>query len=234
MAATALTIVVTLYEPEDDLARTRRRACTLALQSWQESLEYSKQLFVHLADDGSPDPQYLQAIRGTLLAPLQFPPWDTVGVSESRQERRGVGASLNRGFEKAFAQGEVAAYFVDDWCLDRWLNITPWVELLEENEDVGMVRISPPHPHLTGHVRMFEQGWALQLDRHHFAFAHRPALYHRRFYEAYGPFAEGVSAHECERLYNENFARRPGPEIVYALPDFFKPQYPYHVGRIEP
>ena len=88
-----------------------------------------------------------------------------------------------------------------------------------------MVRLVPPHPGITGKVRMFPTGWAFVVDRHHFAFAFRPALYHQRFIDAYGWFSEGTSALECERRYNEHFARTPGPEIIYALP------YPWvHVG----
>ena len=84
---------------------------------------------------------------------------------------------------------------------------------------------------------MFSQGWGLRLDPHHFAFGHRPALYHKRFFDAYGYFEEGVSALECERLYAEHFCRerpdlfaidQPCPDIVYAL------SYPWvHLGEAE-
>jgi hypothetical protein len=51
----------------------------------------------------------------------------------------------------------------------------------------------------------------------------------------FGPFDERVSALECERLYNERFAklddRLPeyrGPDVVFALPHPWE-----HVGRTE-
>ena len=80
-------------------------------------------------------------------------------------------------------------------------------------------------------------GWFLRLEPDGFAFGHRPALYHRRFLEAFGWFEEGVSALECERFYAERYARglaiwplaKPRqPEVVLALPHPW-----HHVESIE-
>ena len=93
---------------------------------------------------------------------------------------------------------------------------------------IGMVRLGPPHPWLTGEIVHTTIGWFIHLDRHHYAFGMRPALYWPNFLEAYGRFEEGVSAMECERLYAEKFCNTEGPDIAYALP------YPWeHVGRVE-
>lgn len=142
---------------------------------------------------------------------------------------KGVGASLNVGFDIAFKYAPYALYVVDDWELTAEFDIDPWITLLEKNEDIGAVRLGPPHPDLTGMIKHYDGAWALRLDRHHFAFSHRPTLFHKRFLEAYGPMPEGVNAYEAERIYNEHFcAAKHGPDIVYALP------YPWeHIETVE-
>lgn len=220
-----LTIVVTTYEPQEDREATRLQAFDEAVLSWSQHLHYDGEIQLHIADDGSPRAEYVeQIISGS---PIKVAGW-------SRQDRRGVGASLNNGFKTGFGYGDVCAYFVDDWVLDRDLDVTPWIRQLCEDGTIGIVRLGPPHPDTTGTIRALPYGWSIQLDRHHYAFGHRPALYHRRFFEAYGWFDEMCSAWECERLYNERFCRLTGPEIVLALPDFWYPLYPFHVGEIDP
>jgi hypothetical protein len=95
-----------------------------------------------------------------------------------------------------------------------------------------MIRLGPPHPNISGKAEMFTtdwQGWGLRLDRHDFAFGHRPALYHARMLEFYGFFEEKASALECERMYNDVFVSKPkGPDIVLALPHAW-----YHMDSIE-
>ena len=215
-----VTIVMTTWMPEGPVGESRRRSARAALDSWRLHLDYAGQLRLHIADDGSPVEDLVYAVGARLDG---FWP-----VSGSRQQRRGVGASLNAGLATAWYASPLAAYFVDDWGLTAPFDLTPWAELLVDDETVGMVRLGPPHPWLTGTVELFAQGWAMRLERHHYAFGHRPALYHKRFFDAYGEFREGVSAFECERLYAEGFCSRPGPDIVYALP------YPWlHVGEAE-
>ena len=130
----------------------------------------------------------------------------------------------------AFAVSPLVLYAVDDWALTADLDLTPWADALMVRPDIGMVRLGPPHPDLTGTVVMLPEGWALRLDRHHFANATRPFLAHRRFYDAYGWYDEEQSAYECERLHNLRYAHAPAglPDVVLALP------HPWiHVGEAE-
>lgn len=215
-------IMMTTWAPEGIVGEMRALSAKIALESWSKNLEYAGEIRLHVADDGS---TYESYGRGLLNPPCSW--WEGLATF-SRQERRGVGASLNVGFKAAFAISPLAVYFVDDWRLPCLFNLTPWAELLLQDDSVGMVRFGPPHPHLTGGMRMYPSGWGLLLDRHHFVYGFRPAMYHQRFFEAYGGFDEGLNAFECEKLYNERFCKSEGPSIVYALP------YPWeHVGRIE-
>lgn len=193
-----ITLVMTTYIQNE--ARWQRAFD--AKCSWARNLKYEGQVNLHLADDGS-----------------KYTPfwWDRGLQTYSQQFHEGVGASLNKGLQQAFEVSDFFLYAVDDWVLTTELDLTPWAQLLEENPSIGMVRLGPPHPNLKGQVEMFKQGWGLRLERYGFAFGHRPALYHKRFIEAYGVFEEQCSALECERLYNEHFSVSAGPDILLAL-----------------
>lgn len=232
-------VIATTYFPPGSDGALRREAAVEAMDSWALFLAPVDAWSPHMADDGS---YWTNAVQ-TVGRPHMM-----LGFPDTRQERHGVGASLNAAIA-AHPEADLFAYFVDDWKLTAPFDLTPWAQLLRENDDVGMVRFGPPHPDLTGRVRHFPgltQDWALQLDRHHFAYAHRPALYHRRFFEAYGPFAEDVNAYECERLYNEKFcsavgshykeafAGATGPDIVLALPHPWQHIESVELAGVEP
>lgn len=230
-----VTIVMTTWLPPDEEQRRKRaHAETIALLSWKANLRYSGgRIRLHIADDGSqPTPDGYDP--ASLIAYHWGEP-TAMGTTRSRQERHGVGASLNAGCSLAFERGDIVLHAVDDWMLTEPFDITPWVDLLAHDESICAVRMFP-HPDLTGRVlHLGDLGHALLLDRHHFAFATRPALYHQRMFDAYGRFDEDVSAYTCEQLYNERFcARTDGPDIVLALPSPWRPLESIELAGIEP
>lgn len=216
-----ITFVATTWLPEGDAGLTRMATEQKAIFSWQHYAHYAGLLRLHVADDGSIGQQ----------------PWRASwAVSYSRQHRRGVGASLNAAFRHTFEDDGLALYAVGDWALSNALDLTPWARLLIENESIGAVRLGPPHPDLTGRVmHLGDLGWALALDRHHYAFSFRPTLFHKRMYDWLGGFEEGVSSLECERLANERWCRDPSaPGIVLALPSPFTHLYSVELSAIQP
>lgn len=217
----SITVVLSTWAPEGDTGELRMISAKKAVDSYNQFLHYEGELRLHFADDGSQQNGYPQSY-------LPFHHTRFGAPTFTRQERRGVGASINAGFEKAFAEGGLAMYQQDDWALTAPLDLTPWVDLVQAHKYIGMMRLGPPHPWLTGEIIHDLRGWFMKLDKHHYAYGMRPALYWPSFIEAYGPFAEGVNAFECERMYAERFCEIPGPDIAYALP------YPWeHVGRVE-
>lgn len=208
-----ITIIATTFYRADD--RRAYRHMRRTLNSWEQNIVMGPEgdCNLHIADDGSAE---------EWSSPVT---WMSGRVTYSRQERRGVGASLNAGIRQL--KTDIFAYFVDDWTLDRELDITPMIDLLNRDENIGMIRLGPPHPDLTGTVKIYRpEGWALLLERHHYAYGMRPALYHRRFIEAYGLFKEGCSANECESAKNADFKADPyGPSILYWLHDFWSNDY---------
>lgn len=204
-----ITTIVTTYAPNDEAGVSRRKALKVALSSWELWLEYSGPLKVHIADDGSTLPGY---------------PFEVIDVnydSMSQQDRHGVGASLNAGLEMAHRDSPLTAYFVDDWALNANLDLTPWADLLMRDQTIGMVRLGPPHPNISGEVVHDNGLWYLRLHPHHFAFGHRPALFHKRLYDSIGYYQEDCSALQCEYDFNQRYMAKAtlgiAPKIVLAL-----------------
>lgn len=215
-----------IYEPVTVVMTTcffdeqRAKIAYQTLASWAENLRYTSTIYLHVADDGGdilPDIEKMGRI-------INKTPNSCMSrkITYSEQKAQGVGASLNAGFKQAFELSPYVLYLVDDWRLDQPFDITPWVYLLQQREDVGIVRLGPPHPHLYGKIEpMTElwQGWALRLERHGLVVGHRPEIFHKRMIDYYGWFDEQVNAQECERLYSVRWAADDqGPDIVLALP----------------
>lgn len=205
-----ITIVMTTYFPLNSSGADRWDAMIKTVKSWEKYLIYSEHIYLDIQDDGS---------VGRLLP-------STFNFSKTTKDignREGVGASLNRGFSKAFSKDHLVMYAVDDWSLTNKLELTPWAQLLTERKDIGMIRLGPPHPNLKGRVEhLGELGWGLMLDKYSYVYGQRPALYHKRFTDAYGWFKEGVSAIDCEREYSEHVNATAGPGIMLALPHSWK------------
>ncbi len=224
-----VTIVMTTYFPPEPDGNNRFGASLQALRSWQTNLlPLDAWLHLHIADDGSNKDQYLESLKGEWYR-------NTFTPTTSVQERHGVGASLNAGFKQAFQEGDFALYMVDDWQLKYQCDLEPWIQLMKEDPSIGMVRLGPPHPDLTGVVTHDNDRWYIRLDRHNFAFGFRPALFHKRMFEQYGPFDEDVNSLEAERLYSERFnASGEAADIIYALPYPFDHIYGVELSALNP
>ena len=217
MSLPPITIVMTTYFPPGEIGARRAAAAKDTIETWRDHLRYGAEIQLHIADDGSA-PEYQRAV-------IDRAQYLFTTITTSRQERHGVGASLNAGCRKAFEESPdgLVLYAVDDWTLTAPFDLTLWAEMIGP-AGLGCLRLGPPHPHLTGRIQHWDEGeggnpglWYLVLERHHFAFGHRPALYHRRLFEHYGWFTEDVNAYECERLYAVKINNTLGPGIGLAL-----------------
>lgn len=242
MTLPLITIVMTTYLPEGEEGGARLSAIYKTLSSWEYCLVYNGSIDLLVVNDGVDE-------RVDHLHKYYIQDW-RLGDFQTSQllGRGGVGRSLNDGFKKSFRLSPLVLYAVDDWSLTQDFDLTPWAQLLMEREDVGMVRLGPPHPGNTGHVEAFTgnwQGWAMRLAPRGFAFGHRPALYHQRFIQKWGWFDENCSALECERLYNERWCQEQKitayqdgeyfkSDIVYALPHPWQHLASVELSSMEP
>lgn len=239
--ANKIGILVTSWIPEGAVGDRRLKAFEQAVQSWFSLAAGGKpvtnEIGIHLAMDSA---TRIDEIR-ELLAPKYW-----LSYSESVQERRGVGASLNAGIKALTAAGyDHILYAVDDWQLTTTLDLRLWAQLLTDDHTIGCVRFNPPHPHTVG---AFESNWAgdpatraqvwfARMERHHYVMGFRPALYHSRFFDYYGSLLEQVSSLDCETDYNDRFCRPlygTGPDIVHAVPNWFDHLYTDELSAIVP
>ncbi len=216
-----ITIMTTAYYPNSEQGKSRADMAVRVVDSWFEHLKYNGPFAFHLSDDGSG-------------IDYNIDPNHSIPVSMSRQDRGGIGASLNKGFKRAFENSPLVMFIVDDLMFMEDVDLNPWVKLLDY-EEIGMIRIGMPHPEITGKVAYYNsKGIVLVIDRHHFAFSFRPFLVHKRFFDKYGWFEEGINALECERIYNLKYCQTAGPNIVYAFTNPWEHKGILELADIEP
>jgi len=209
-----INLVAAIYFPPDERGPVREAGFRESLYSWYTNLFYGGELRLVMVNDGPPLPSYREWHRE---------------CKSLGHERSGVGGSLNVGFKAALERSPLILSINDDWLLTRQLDLTPWAQLLLEDEHFGAVKLMAPHPDTSGRVTPLwrtpteQYGWGLIFDRRNLAAGLLPSLYHQRFFDAYGWFDENISAWECEQRFNARFCQGQGLDIVMALPPFWEP-----------
>lgn len=235
MVVAPVSIVVTTYAPAGDQGKKRIATLERTLDSWNKHLRYEGLIHLIIEDDGSPD-EYWPTIRD-----LGHEVWAR-GSSwfDHIKAGHGVGASLNRGFGVALGVTSVILYAVDDWMLLQEFDISSWVQLLVERDDVGVVRLGPPHPGNIVEIKPYTsewQGWAGRIcpESAGIIVSERPALWHRRMINQIGGFKEDCSALECEAEYDERYRGYQSPlEVVLALPHPWYHLNPSELSNVDP
>lgn len=211
----AVIVLVITYE--------RTNLAVATIRSIRERLDYPNIGF-HIADDGS-KPGHVER----LLAEIG----PTYAVTCSNTARHGVGANMNAGMQACLNRADYILWLEDDWVLPRGaaLDLRPCVQLLEENKDLGMVRLGRLSPELHGETisgagRLW---WHLTRNRNTYVFSGNAALRHRRFCQAYGPYQEGLRPGETELWMCNRFNTTNGPGIVW--PAWLSPDQTFqHIG----
>lgn len=178
---------MTTYQPTDS---ERAKYMKLTVESLVKNLKGDEFRLI-IADDGSPD----QDANFAALRYVQDNKWDGLITNALRS---GVGGSMNLAL--SHVQGNWI-YTVDDWMLERELNIEKAQALLQWHD---CVRIGAIHPNVTCYARFNEQwGWWLELDQAKggFVFATRPFIATKAFYEKIGPFRDKCTSYDVETDY---------------------------------
>lgn len=198
-------VVMTCYFPTD--APERQLYARRSLASLIHNLGYSGGLRLVLADDSEQaQPVVTDLLRAAKTEWVENPVY-------SRSFHTGIGASLNSALEETTGTW---MYTTDDWELMATLDLEGPSRLLAQGYDV--VRLGPVHPDLQC-VTRFQAGlgWWLDLNQQYggFAFATRPFLATKAFWEKVGPFDVKLNSYETERLYAERIARRADVKLAY-------------------
>lgn len=223
-----ITIVMPTWLPDGQAGEARMKAVEQAVSSWATHLKYDGELVLQVADDGS------QGKLGSSQGELVSSWWP--GLCELiRNQRKGVGASVNAGARAAFDRSALMLNIVDDWELIHDFDLTPWAKILLANEDVGCIRLGMASPSLRGgKIRLFEEGWTILFERNCYYWCMKPALYHKRFFESYGALPEGDNAFEVDRIYNEHICAIQGPDVLLALFSPFNHLPSVELAHIQP
>ena len=197
-------IVLLTYLRTEFAVRTIQGVC--------DNLDYPKELRTwYVADDGSPS-EHIGAIFKTL---------EDNGESLYRYHndkyRKGTpfcGIGWNRALEFAHMHSDYVLWLEDDWVLQESLDIRPWVRMLKEREDVGIVRMSGL---ATGNdVRIVAHNgvhYLQYLRKSKMAYSGNPLIRHVRFKNKYGLFDTKRSPGAMEISYDEAFRAQDGPDI---------------------
>lgn len=212
-----LIIGATTYYPDTPAGEQRMLQFTEQVAvSWRLGLEYEGPVECIAVDDESP---------------LDWKPGQAVD-QVFRLPRGGVGQSLNALFRMAAEEDAILLYLVDDWFCGWPYEITKWAAMLDDRT-IAQLRIGPPHPDISGVIRHRDGLFVLEMFRTRggFVVSHRPTLFNpREWVDAYGQWAEGVNAYDCERMMNERACALAGDGLqhLHAI------DYPWrHMDSIE-
>ena len=117
-----------------------------------------------------------------------------------------AGKTWNRALGLAHQASDYVLLLEDDWELMRPIIVEPYIQLLSEREDVGMVRVSHlavgSKVEIVGHNGIHYLNY---LRGTSYAYVGNPSIRHGRFTKALGFFAEDKSPGEIELDYDARF-----------------------------
>jgi hypothetical protein len=191
----------------------RTREAVITVKSAAENLDYPREKRGwYIADDGSEADHV-----GAILRELTEVQGETLWGHHSEKFSPGTpfcGRGWNTALQKAHQYAEIILWLEDDWLLNRRLDIAPYVRLLMEREDVGMVRLGGlavgSDVHIVGHAGVH---YLKYLRTTQYAYSGNPLLRHLRFGRAYGPFAEDRNPGDIELDFDGRFRAMSGPDI---------------------
>ena len=123
-------------------------------------------------------------------------------------ERRGLGASMNLGIEKALSISDVFLRMEDDWILQRPLEVGPWADFMKK-DSVGVIRmgmmfrdhdeLEPYGPKELGLLRMRPH------PNRTYNVNNQVALIHEQVHHLCGKYRENCTAQASERDFADKF-----------------------------
>lgn len=176
----------------------------------KEYLKYPVRWLV--VDDGS-DAAHVDAVGAAIGD-------DLMGIFS---KRIGYGALANRAWKESIRQEDSLTMWIeDDWVLDRTFDPTHYINLLETDLSVGMLRLGRIPIGLHSEVVGDGSEVYLRLKRGMggYYFSGNPSIRHSRFYEAYGDYPVGLHPGDTEVTYDRQIQSVngiAGPDILIPV-----------------
>lgn len=207
-----LSICMVTYRRTEQAVRT--------LQSLLAHLGYPKELrSFYIGDDGSPK-EHVDALLKVLEGE------NMLGYHNERVRLPGhentyhAGPGWNRTMGIGYQNSDYVLWMEDDWELIRDFDIIPYVILLAERQEVGMVRLSNLAVGNTLKIVSHNGIHYLEYLRgQQYAYSGNPHLRHARFTVACGWFCETCSPGEMELDYDYRFQTTENPPAIWRPAD---------------
>lgn len=224
-----VTILVVTYNRPEEVRRT--------IDALFHNIRYPHEHLHWLIADDSTSEEYRRDIA------LTFYDIDNFEVITTPQ-RSGWGANVNAALAKAFEKTDYVYFTEDDYLLNRRLHLDMGVQLLAEDETLGLIRYDGIAGHLGLIGRVEERYcpklsdvvhyWRLMPESTHLnIYSNRPHLKHKRFHEFYGPYLENQKLAPTEVNYavrvRDGMGTTGAPEIA-VLPDWVLRHY-HDIGK---
>lgn len=214
-----LTILIVTYD--------RPREIREVIDALQKTIDYSGDIRLHIADDGSP---------GNYVAEL-LNEYHYLSPSHTITDRQGWGANVNKALRSIST--DYIYLNEDDYVPYRVINLTSGVALLEAQENLGIVRYDGIEGH-TLDLKLREADTRigrlnyLHISKHspHLnVYSHRPHLKHRRLHDLIGYYSEGLPLGETEEEFAHRIKDKYGdkPPHVAVLPNGIERAF-NHIG----
>jgi len=219
------------------------RRTTVALrtiETLRTRLHYPN-LHWHVCDDGSgkTDDGTDRWHCGVLVdAIAQFYPEVTWHEMDTKPGEFNTGGNINAGI-RAMKENGGSLYHLnfDDWALFRDLDLRPMVDVLDQSEEVGFIRLSYWVPWLYSVTQRYDSPrlgknfmWQRLLRAQsrpggwpgdHYLVSTQPYVAHTRFHDAYGWHPEHCTPGQAETglgsQYNESPLGEDGPQILFPI-----------------
>lgn len=198
-----LAIVLLTYERTDLALRTIQGIC--------ENLDYPKRSW-YIADDGSS----LEHVK-RLVDELQSKGESLYAMhNQTFADRPFCGRGWNHALQRVHNLTNFVLWIEDDWHLDIKLDIRPYIRLLLEREDVGIVTFRGLTDGLQTEVACHNGRHYLKIMRsgthHSMAYSGNPLIRHVRYLE-YGLFSPFDTPGDIEVDCDNRYRGHIGPDI---------------------
>lgn len=181
-------IVMTTYFPPD--VPSRVHCFSSAVHSLASYLMFPEEYRLVITDDGSPSDidfkRYSHSWMGPKITLLG--------------EHGGIGSSINRAMSQV---NDLWLYTTDDWVLKDVFALHQACRLIREH-GYDYVRVGFPHSDVSCKTRHYDGMWWLHVNHYRqpgFAFATRPFLATRAFYDKVGKYPEHCNVYDAEIQY---------------------------------
>lgn len=189
------------------------------------NLSHTGGLKWYVTDDGS-EASHVQQIQAEIGA-------ENIAGIHSRRISYGACANVAQRFANANGY-DLTLWLEDDWELMQPLDLTPYAAVLEQHQDVGMVRLGRLPPWLDCHTDAYDGYIYLHFQNSTpYAFSGNPSLRHRRFSELFGVYPEREQPGETERIY-DSYIRATKGDIKIVRPVDLGTYGPWrHIGDVK-